>query len=806
MTVLATAPTAYKQVIKGGHLAQLAGLRAAVSAGEHIAQDVWEAIRAELGLAVVDGIGADRDAAHLHLRGRRRHPSGQHRASRSPATAPRSSTRTTGPVGPGTEGRLAVIGPVGCRYLDDDRQLGYVVDGWNVTGDTFVQDEDGYFFYRARTDSMIVSSGYNIGAPEVEAAIDGHPDVVEAGVVGEPDPERGSVVSAFVVLREGVVGDEAKAREIQDHVKATLAPVQVPAPGPVRRPAAPQHERQAPALQAPCPGPGGVVMRIAVVGGGPGGLYLAALMKQLDADHEVTVWERNAPDDTFGFGVVFSDETLGGIESADTTVYAAMEHRFARWTDIDVLGRRALVDDRRPGVRGDEPQGAAAHPPGPGRRAGRGGPLPDRGPRPRPAAGGARPRRRRGRRQLAGRAAGAPTPSGPSLDQRHNKYIWFGTDLVFEAFQFIVRNTPWGTMQIHGYPYSDQGSTFIVEMHEDVWRRAGFDRTEDEVFPPGVSDDFAVERVAEIFADDLGGHRILTNNSKWLSFTTVRNESWHDGNVVLLGDAAHTAHFSIGSGTKLAMEDALALAACLHEHPTGAGSARGIPGGAQAGRGVDPARGAGQPRVVREHRHVRRPGPRRVRLQPADPLAPDHLREPQGARRASSPRRISGRVRPPGRRGRAARRRRGRPGDVPADPDRRPRAGQPGRAVPDGHVLRRRRRARRVPPRAPGVQGARRRGPGHVGDDLRLARGPDHARLPRPVDRRAARRLGPRDVVRPRPAAPHGSGCSSGTPAARARPSSCGRAWTSRCRRGQLGGRRPVGAAVRRGLATCRAR
>ena len=168
----------------------------------------------------------------------------------------------------------------------------------------------------------------------------------------------------------------------------------------------------------------------------------------------------------------------------------------------------------------------------------------------------------------AGPHASTPTGSGPSLDRRDNKYIWFGTDLVFEAFQFFVKQTEWGTMQIHGYPYSDAGSTFIVEMHEDVWRRAGLDRTEDETFPPGVSDDHAVERIAEIFADELQGHEVLTNNSKWLNFHTVRNERWHDGNVVLLGDAAHTAHFSIGSGTKLAMEDALALAACLHEHPT----------------------------------------------------------------------------------------------------------------------------------------------------------------------------------------------------------------------------------------------
>ena len=183
---------------------------------------------------------------------------------------------------------------------------------------------------------------------------------------------------------------------------------------------------------------------------------------------------------------------------------------------------------------------------------------------------------------------------GPSLDRRHNKYIWFGTDLVFEAFQFFVKQTEWGTMQIHGYPYSDKGSTFIVEMHEDVWRRAGLDRTEDEVFPPGVSDEYAVERIArDLRRRAAAVTQILTNNSKWLSFHTVRNERWHDGNVVLLGDAAHTAHFSIGSGTKLAMEDALALAACLHEHDSGRRRPGGVPGGAQAGRRVDPACGAG---------------------------------------------------------------------------------------------------------------------------------------------------------------------------------------------------------------------
>ncbi len=308
-------------------------------------------------------------------------------------------------------------------------------------------------------------------------------------------------------------------------------------------------------------------MKIAIAGGGPGGLYLAALMKELDPRHEVTVWERNAPDDTFGFGVVFSDETLGSIEGADTVVHQQMERLFARWTDIDVdfnghtftVGGQGFAAMSRKDLLGILQRRVAAL----GVTVHYRTAAPDID-------------ELRERHDLVVAADGLNSTIrtqlaeafGPSLDRRQNKYIWFGTDLVFEAFQFFVKQTPWGTMQIHGYPYSDQGSTFIVEMHEDVWRRAGLDRTEDEQFPPGVSDEYAVERVSEIFADELQGHQVLTNNSKWINFHTVRNERWHDGNVVLIGDAAHTAHFSIGSGTKLAMEDALALAACLHENPS----------------------------------------------------------------------------------------------------------------------------------------------------------------------------------------------------------------------------------------------
>jgi anthraniloyl-CoA monooxygenase len=161
---------------------------------------------------------------------------------------------------------------------------------------------------------------------------------------------------------------------------------------------------------------------------------------------------------------------------------------------------------------------------------------------------------------------------GPTLDVRDCRYIWLGTSLVFDAFKFYVRETPYGVMQIHGYPYDATGSTFIVEMTSAVWRRAGFSDYADRDWAPGESDEKSIALIRELFADVLDGHEVMANNSRWISFTTVRNEHWVHDNVVILGDAAHTAHFSIGSGTKLAMEDALALAACLHEEPAGPGS------------------------------------------------------------------------------------------------------------------------------------------------------------------------------------------------------------------------------------------
>ena len=307
-------------------------------------------------------------------------------------------------------------------------------------------------------------------------------------------------------------------------------------------------------------------MKIAIVGGGPGGLYFAALMKQLDPSHDITLWERNAASDTFGFGVVFSDETLGGIGNADAVVADYMSRRFARWSDIDIhfggqtmtvggqgfaaMSRKELLEllQRRCAELNVDLRFQTMAPAIEELEANYDLVL---------AADGVNS-------QIRAKYAES---FGPDLDPRINKYMWLGTDQVFEAFKFFVKETEWGVMQIHGYPYSDEGSTFIVEMHEDVWRAAGFDETASEVFPPGVSDEKAIAKIRSIFAEELDGYEVLSNNSKWLNFNTVRNQSWRHNNVVLVGDAAHTAHFSIGSGTKLAMEDSLALAACLHEHP-----------------------------------------------------------------------------------------------------------------------------------------------------------------------------------------------------------------------------------------------
>ncbi|MEE1756476.1 bifunctional salicylyl-CoA 5-hydroxylase/oxidoreductase [Streptomyces sp. SP18CS02] len=298
-------------------------------------------------------------------------------------------------------------------------------------------------------------------------------------------------------------------------------------------------------------------MRVAVIGGGPGGLYTAALLKRLGPDRDITVWERNAPDDTFGFGVVLSDETLGGIEHADPTVHRALQKEFVRWDDIDIvhrgrtltsgghgfaaLGRRRLLEilHRRCadlGVRlrfrteapaADELADAYDLV---------------------VAADGVHSRTREAH-------AGA---FAPRITTHRCRYIWLAADFAFDAFRFEVAETEHGVVQLHGYPYTAGDSTVIIEMREEVWRASGFDElTEQET----------IERCAKIFTEALGGRSLRSNRSSWSAFRTVVNAHWSHGNTVLIGDAAHTAHFSIGSGTKLAVEDALALAASIEEQP-----------------------------------------------------------------------------------------------------------------------------------------------------------------------------------------------------------------------------------------------
>ena len=227
VTVLFTAPTAYKAMVGAGHGEQLRGLRRAVSAGEHMPATTWQAFFDATGVRVIDGIGAT-ELLHIFI------------ASADDEIRPGSTGRVVpGYVATvldddgsetqhGQPGRLAVRGPTGCRYLADDRQRVYVQDGWNITGDTYVRDEDGYFWYQARSDDMIVSSGYNIAGPEVEQALLGHPDVVECAVIGAPDPDRGQVVKAYVVVRDGAPSDDAARRALQDYVKATIAPYKYP--------------------------------------------------------------------------------------------------------------------------------------------------------------------------------------------------------------------------------------------------------------------------------------------------------------------------------------------------------------------------------------------------------------------------------------------------------------------------------------------------------------------------------------------------------------------------------------------------
>ncbi len=227
-TICFTAPTAYRAMMLAmDEGADLSSLRCAVSAGETLPAPVFEAWEQKTGKPILDGIGG---TEMLHIYISNRFGDAKPGCTGKPLTGYEAKIvdDEMNEVPRGTPGHLAVRGPVGCRYLADDRQTKFVRDGWNLPGDTFVQDEEGYFHFAARSDDMIVSSGYNIAGPEVEAALLAHPDVIECAVIGAPDAERGIIVQAHVVLREGVAADAATAKALQDFVKATIAPYKYP--------------------------------------------------------------------------------------------------------------------------------------------------------------------------------------------------------------------------------------------------------------------------------------------------------------------------------------------------------------------------------------------------------------------------------------------------------------------------------------------------------------------------------------------------------------------------------------------------
>ncbi len=307
------------------------------------------------------------------------------------------------------------------------------------------------------------------------------------------------------------------------------------------------------------------VGRIACVGAGPGGLFLATLVKTADPSREVIVFDRNRPDDTFGFGVVFSDATLAGIHAADPVLRTALQEHGVHWDAIEVRlkGERVrcagngmaairrqtllgLLQDRarEAGVRLEyetEVDPAAFHP---------------------------------GEYDLvvAGDGAGSrfrehlADQLQPSFEVATAKFIWFGTTYPFEGLTFIHQRSEHGVFAVHGYPIGDGIGTFIVETDEPTWRAAGLDEFDVDQ-PPGPSDEKTKDYLEKLFAEQIDGHPLLTNSSRWANFRTRRAARWSHGNVAFLGDAIHTAHFSVGSGTKMAMEDAIALSSALGRHP-----------------------------------------------------------------------------------------------------------------------------------------------------------------------------------------------------------------------------------------------
>lgn len=305
-------------------------------------------------------------------------------------------------------------------------------------------------------------------------------------------------------------------------------------------------------------------MKIAVVGGGPSGLYFAMLAKRGDPAHQVTVYERNRPDDTFGFGVVFSEKTMNYLREQDQSTYDEILANANAWDPIEVrihgqviscggigfwaISRKRLLDILQRGAAG---QGVEL----------------------RFETEVRDPETMLAENDLV--AAGDGVNSvfrnywadhfRPDVEVGRTVFAWYGAALRYPSFTFLFEENEDGRFCAHIYPYEADLSTFIVEMDPATWQRAGLEDSNLAAQSPGQSDLYGLWYFEQLFARHLDGRRLLANNSKWAPFRTLRNRSWHHRNLVLMGDAAHTAHFSVGSGTKMAMEDAIALAFSLEQ-------------------------------------------------------------------------------------------------------------------------------------------------------------------------------------------------------------------------------------------------
>ena len=304
-------------------------------------------------------------------------------------------------------------------------------------------------------------------------------------------------------------------------------------------------------------------LRVACVGGGPGGLFFATQLRRRAPHAEVVVLERNQPEDAFGFGVVFSDATLQRIHDADPVLREALAEHGTHWDRIEV--RR---DGERRGFTGNGMAAIHRRTLLPLLQAGaveagvelRFGVDVADAPEGFDVVVGADGANSRVRERLL--ADGADL--GHDVATATAKFIWFGTTHDVDGLTFVHRTGPHGAFAAHAYPLAPGISTFIVETDEQTWAAAGLDGF-DPTTPPGVSDEVSRRYVEELFAPELDGAEVVANNSRWANFRTRRTARWHHGSTVLLGDAVHTAHFSVGSGTKMAMEDGIALAEVLAE-------------------------------------------------------------------------------------------------------------------------------------------------------------------------------------------------------------------------------------------------